>query len=184
MLTFALGFGSCRLETTPPPPPPPPRLHTHKHRHTCLHTQSHTHTQSLTHSHTQAETLRQGHRAFLVTGDVYRRDSIDATHYPVFHQMEGVRIFSPKVCDCINAYYRMYSCVYVCMRCQYATHYPVFHQMRTCAPKVCVRVWRGGHAHYMAPSVSQSLSLSLSLSLFLSLTHTRVHACRSGRALA
>jgi hypothetical protein len=28
-------------------------------------------------------------------GDVYRRDSIDATHYPVFHQMEGVRIFSP-----------------------------------------------------------------------------------------
>lgn len=28
-------------------------------------------------------------------GDVYRRDSIDATHYPVFHQMEGVRVFSP-----------------------------------------------------------------------------------------
>jgi len=28
-------------------------------------------------------------------GDVYRRDSIDATHYPVFHQMEGVRIYSP-----------------------------------------------------------------------------------------
>ena len=24
-----------------------------------------------------------------------RRDSIDATHYPVFHQMEGVRVFSP-----------------------------------------------------------------------------------------
>lgn len=44
----------------------------------------------------QAELLRQGHRAFLVTGDVYRRDSIDATHYPVFHQMEGVRVFSPE----------------------------------------------------------------------------------------
>ncbi|GFR48980.1 hypothetical protein Agub_g10998 [Astrephomene gubernaculifera] len=42
----------------------------------------------------QAETLRAGHPAFLVTGDVYRRDSIDATHYPVFHQMEGVRVFS------------------------------------------------------------------------------------------
>lgn len=42
----------------------------------------------------QAETLRAGHSAFLVTGDVYRRDSIDATHYPVFHQMEGVRVFS------------------------------------------------------------------------------------------
>lgn len=26
---------------------------------------------------------------------MYRRDSIDATHYPVFHQMEGVRVFSP-----------------------------------------------------------------------------------------
>lgn len=26
-------------------------------------------------------------------GDVYRRDSIDATHYPVFHQTEGVRVF-------------------------------------------------------------------------------------------
>jgi phenylalanyl-tRNA synthetase alpha chain len=30
---------------------------------------------------------------FLVTGDVYRRDSMDATHYPAFHQMEGVRVF-------------------------------------------------------------------------------------------
>jgi phenylalanyl-tRNA synthetase alpha chain len=24
---------------------------------------------------------------------VYRRDEIDSSHYPVFHQMEGVRIF-------------------------------------------------------------------------------------------
>lgn len=44
----------------------------------------------------QAETLRSGLEAFLITGDVYRRDSIDATHYPVFHQMEGVRIFEEK----------------------------------------------------------------------------------------
>ncbi|XP_077233847.1 phenylalanyl-tRNA synthetase class IIc family protein isoform X2 [Tasmannia lanceolata] len=43
----------------------------------------------------QAELLRKGHTHFLVTGDVYRRDSIDSTHYPVFHQMEGVRVFSP-----------------------------------------------------------------------------------------
>lgn len=27
---------------------------------------------------------------------MYRRDSIDATHYPVFHQMEGVRVFGPE----------------------------------------------------------------------------------------
>uniref|UniRef100_A0A1D1Y0U1 phenylalanine--tRNA ligase n=1 Tax=Anthurium amnicola TaxID=1678845 RepID=A0A1D1Y0U1_9ARAE len=42
----------------------------------------------------QAELLRKGHNHFLVTGDVYRRDSIDSTHYPVFHQMEGFRVFS------------------------------------------------------------------------------------------
>lgn len=29
---------------------------------------------------------------FLVMGDVYRRDEIDASHYPVFHQVEGVRL--------------------------------------------------------------------------------------------
>ncbi|XP_022847506.1 phenylalanine--tRNA ligase, chloroplastic/mitochondrial-like [Olea europaea var. sylvestris] len=43
----------------------------------------------------QAQLLRGGHTHFLVTGDVYRRDSIDSTHYPVFHQMEGVRVFTP-----------------------------------------------------------------------------------------
>jgi phenylalanyl-tRNA synthetase alpha chain len=35
----------------------------------------------------QAELLREGHTHFLVIGDVYRRDSIDSTHYPVFHQV-------------------------------------------------------------------------------------------------
>lgn len=44
----------------------------------------------------QAELMRSGERSFLVTGDVYRRDAIDKTHYPVFHQMEGVRIFTPE----------------------------------------------------------------------------------------
>jgi phenylalanyl-tRNA synthetase alpha chain len=29
-------------------------------------------------------------------GDVYRKDTVDKTHYPVFHQMEGVRIFNLK----------------------------------------------------------------------------------------
>jgi hypothetical protein len=44
----------------------------------------------------QAELLRQGEKCFLITGDVYRRDSVDRTHYPVFHQMEGFRVFSPE----------------------------------------------------------------------------------------
>ncbi|KAI9089722.1 hypothetical protein K1719_029015 [Acacia pycnantha] len=43
----------------------------------------------------QAELLRRAYTHFLVTGDVYRRDSIDSTHYPVFHQMEGFRVFVP-----------------------------------------------------------------------------------------
>ena len=34
-----------------------------------------------------------GHTAFLMAGDVYRRDTVDATHYPVFHQIDGVRVF-------------------------------------------------------------------------------------------
>ena len=42
----------------------------------------------------QVDLIRTGLDAFLVTGDVYRRDEIDRNHYPVFHQMEGVRLFT------------------------------------------------------------------------------------------
>jgi len=38
----------------------------------------------------QNQLLSKGITSFLVTGDVYRKDEIDSTHYPVFHQMEGV----------------------------------------------------------------------------------------------
>jgi phenylalanyl-tRNA synthetase alpha chain len=40
----------------------------------------------------QTQMLKDGYRQFLVTGDVYRKDTIDASHYPVFHQMEGVKL--------------------------------------------------------------------------------------------
>lgn len=40
----------------------------------------------------QTSLLRQGVRQFLATGDVYRKDTIDRYHYPVFHQMEAVKI--------------------------------------------------------------------------------------------
>lgn len=33
---------------------------------------------------------------YTVTADVYRRDAIDRTHYPVFHQMEGARVWDLK----------------------------------------------------------------------------------------
>lgn len=42
----------------------------------------------------QSDLIRSGLNAFLVFGDVYRRDTIDASHYPVFHQAEGVRMFT------------------------------------------------------------------------------------------
>lgn len=44
----------------------------------------------------EPEYIRSGHRAFLIAGDVYRRDEIDSSHYPVFHQLEGVRIFEDQ----------------------------------------------------------------------------------------
>ena len=47
-------------------------------------------------THTSAherEMLESNHKSFLIAGDCYRRDEIDSTHYPVFHQLEGVRIF-------------------------------------------------------------------------------------------
>lgn len=52
--------------------------------------------QNLLRTHTTAhevDFLREGLTNFLTVGDCYRRDEIDASHYPVFHQMEGVRIF-------------------------------------------------------------------------------------------
>jgi len=45
----------------------------------------------------QSQHLRSGVDAFLCSGDVYRRDEIDATHYPAFHQMEGVKLIDPTV---------------------------------------------------------------------------------------
>ncbi|CAG5129807.1 unnamed protein product [Candidula unifasciata] len=42
----------------------------------------------------QRDLVRTGLDAFMVIGDVYRRDAIDSTHYPVFHQLEAVQLFS------------------------------------------------------------------------------------------
>lgn len=45
--------------------------------------------------------LKAGHKRFIASGDVYRKDTIDKTHYPVFHQMEGVKIL-PAGVDALN----------------------------------------------------------------------------------
>lgn len=51
----------------------------------------------------QVDLLKQGIDKFLVTGDVYRRDEIDRSHYPIFHQMEGVKMFQDSDLDSSNA---------------------------------------------------------------------------------
>ena len=51
----------------------------------------------------QCELMRGGNLRFLCTGDVYRRDEIDASHYPVFHQMEGVRVFTDEEMDAMTS---------------------------------------------------------------------------------
>jgi len=40
----------------------------------------------------QTELLKAGVKKFICNGDVYRRDTIDASHFPIFHQVEGVNI--------------------------------------------------------------------------------------------
>ncbi|XP_076766155.1 phenylalanyl-tRNA synthetase, mitochondrial isoform X2 [Xylocopa sonorina] len=40
----------------------------------------------------QTVLISMGLNNFLVIGDVYRRDEIDSTHYPVFHQVDAVRL--------------------------------------------------------------------------------------------
>jgi phenylalanyl-tRNA synthetase alpha chain len=40
----------------------------------------------------QNKLLSDKYTSFLITGDVYRKDEVDAKHYPVFHQMEMLTI--------------------------------------------------------------------------------------------
>ena len=42
----------------------------------------------------QADTFRANEsKGFLISADVYRRDAIDRSHYPIFHQMEGAQMW-------------------------------------------------------------------------------------------
>lgn len=51
----------------------------------------------------QHQLLEQGYEKFLVTGDVFRKDTIDKCHFPVFHQIEGLEIID----DNEDAYERL-----------------------------------------------------------------------------
>ncbi|TPX44122.1 phenylalanine---tRNA ligase [Synchytrium endobioticum] len=58
-----------------------------------------------THTSTHQLEVLQSKRndRYLLTADVYRRDEINVSHYPVFHQMEGIRIFDRGSLDDIKA---------------------------------------------------------------------------------
>ncbi|KAL1965557.1 hypothetical protein VTN77DRAFT_5641 [Rasamsonia byssochlamydoides] len=45
------------------------------------------------------EKLHPEEEGYTVTADVYRRDAIDRSHYPVFHQMEGARLWKRPSVD-------------------------------------------------------------------------------------
>ncbi|KAI7864905.1 phenylalanyl-tRNA synthetase [Spinellus fusiger] len=52
---------------------------------------------TLLRAHTSAHQLQglvSGEEKFLISGDVYRRDEIDASHYPIFHQIEGFAYYN------------------------------------------------------------------------------------------
>ena len=58
--------------------------------------------------------IKAGNMAFYSVGDVFRRDSIDNTHYPIFHQVDAVRLFDIKELpltnnpyDCKNDFYEI-----------------------------------------------------------------------------
>ncbi|CAO1635771.1 unnamed protein product [Sympodiomycopsis kandeliae] len=54
-------------------------------RQTCLRTHTSAH---------EVPTFKEGNERWVLTADVYRRDEIDSSHYPIFHQMEGASIWS------------------------------------------------------------------------------------------
>ncbi|WBW74679.1 mitochondrial phenylalanyl-tRNA synthetase Msf1 [Schizosaccharomyces osmophilus] len=57
---------------------------------TCLRT--HTSAHQLEEFQNLAES-KMSKKGFLITADVYRRDEVDASHYPIFHQMEGAYLW-------------------------------------------------------------------------------------------
>jgi phenylalanyl-tRNA synthetase alpha chain len=45
----------------------------------------------------EVEIFKSGSDRWTLTADMYRRDEIDSSHYPVFHQTEGARTFDLSV---------------------------------------------------------------------------------------
>src|SRR5271156_3346761 len=63
--------------------------------HTSAH-QLHAFSRLATRSSTTGETQQAGYSGYTICADVFRRDSIDRSHFPVFHQMEGAHTWGYK----------------------------------------------------------------------------------------
>lgn len=56
-------------------------------------------------SHTSAhqnECLKRGSKAFITIADCYRRDEIDRSHFPTFHQCEILKLYNHKEAGLVN----------------------------------------------------------------------------------
>lgn len=53
----------------------------------------------------QAELIKMGLDSFILFGDVYRRDVINSTHYPVFHQVDAARLFYQQQVNIMHIIY-------------------------------------------------------------------------------
>ncbi|KAF1929233.1 phenylalanyl-tRNA synthetase mitochondrial precursor [Didymella exigua CBS 183.55] len=68
-----------------------PADHVGRNRTDTYYLNKHTVLRTHTSAH-QADTFRANEsEGYLISADVYRRDAVDRSHYPVFHQMEGAR---------------------------------------------------------------------------------------------
>lgn len=68
-----------------------PADHVSRNKSDCYYINSHHLLRAHTTAH-QVDLISSGLDNFLVVGEVYRRDEIDKTHYPVFHQLDAVRL--------------------------------------------------------------------------------------------
>ncbi|XP_001361369.2 probable phenylalanine--tRNA ligase, mitochondrial [Drosophila pseudoobscura] len=68
-----------------------PSDHVSRQKSDCYYINKHQLLRAHTTAH-QVELISGGLDNFLVVGEVYRRDEIDSTHYPVFHQADAVRL--------------------------------------------------------------------------------------------
>ncbi|CAD7011701.1 unnamed protein product [Ceratitis capitata] len=72
-----------------------PTDHVSRARSDCYYINRHQLLRAHTTAH-QADLIACGLDNFLVAGEVYRRDEIDSTHYPVFHQLDAVRLLTKE----------------------------------------------------------------------------------------